>query len=107
MITLEKVLSPMNMLQACKRVKANKGSPGVDDMTVDEIEGHLRRHGASIYAHIREGKYIPFPVRRVDIPKPDGGTRMLGIPTVQDRVIAREHESGTVFLAKWNDCRSS
>ena len=68
MITLEKVLSPMNMLQACKRVKANKGSPGVDGMTVDEIEGHLRRHGASIYAHIREGKYIPFPVRRVDIP---------------------------------------
>ena len=87
MITLEKVLSPMNMLQACKRVKANKGSPGVDGMTVDEIEGHLRRHGASICAHIREGKYIPFPVRRVDIPKPDGGTRMLGIPTVQDRVI--------------------
>ena len=63
------------------------GSPGVDGMTVDEIEGHLRRHGASICAHIREGKYIPFPVRRVDIPKPDGGTRMLGIPTVQDRVI--------------------
>ena len=72
MITLEKVLSPMNMLQACKRVKANKGSPGVDGMTVDEIEGHLRRHGASICAHIREGKYIPFPVRRVDIPNVQG-----------------------------------
>ena len=87
MISLKKVLSPINMLEACKRVKANKGAPGVDGMTVDEIDAHLRKHGASIRAHIYEGKYIPSPVRRVDIPKPDGGTRMLGIPTVQDRVI--------------------
>ena len=75
------------MLLACKRVRANKGAPGVDGMTVDELEGHFRRHWASICAHIREGRYIPSPVKRVDIPKPDGGTRMLGIPTVQDRLI--------------------
>lgn len=56
-------------------------------MTVDELEGHFRRHWASICAHIREGRYILSPVKRVDIPKPDGGTRMLGIPTVQDRLI--------------------
>lgn len=56
-------------------------------MTVNEIREHLQKHGASICAHIREGCYIPAAVLRVDIPKPDGGTRMLGIPTVQDRVI--------------------
>ena len=87
MISLEKVLSAQNMLLACKRVRVNKGAPGVDGMTVDELEGHFRRHWASICAHIREGRYIPSPVKRVDIPKPDGGTRMLGIPTVQDRLI--------------------
>lgn len=87
MISLETVLSPQNMLNAQRRVVANKGEPGIDGMTVDQIESHLRRHGASICAHIREGRYIPMPVKRVDIPKPDGGTRMLGIPTVQDRVI--------------------
>ena len=87
MITLEEVLSPRNMLQACDRVITNKGAPGVDGMTVDQCSGHFAKHGASICAHIRQGTYIPFPVRRVDIPKPNGGTRMLGIPTVQDRVI--------------------
>lgn len=83
MISLEKVLSAQNMLLACKRVRVNKGAPGVDGMTVDELEGHFRRHWASICAHIREGRYIPSPVKRVDIPKPDGGTRMLGIPTLK------------------------
>ena len=56
-------------------------------MTVNEIRAHFEKHGASICAHIREGRYIPAAVKRVDIPKPNGGTRMLGIPTVQDRVI--------------------
>ena len=87
MLTLEQVLSPGNMLLACDRVIANKGAPGVDGMSVNEIREHLQKHGASICAHIREGCYIPAAVLRVDIPKPDGGTRMLGIPTVQDRVI--------------------
>ena len=75
------------MLIACDRVVANKGAPGIDGITVDEIGEHLRKHEASIYTHIREGRYVPAAVKRVDIPKPDGGTRMLGIPTVQDRVI--------------------
>ena len=87
MITLEKVLSPRNLLQAFDRVITNKGAPGVDGMTGDQCSGHFARHGASICAHIRQGTYIPFPVRRVDIPKPNGGTGMPGIPTVQDRVI--------------------
>lgn len=75
------------MQTACRRVIANKGAPGVDGMTVNEIRAHFEKHGASICAHIREGRYIPAAVKRVDIPKPNGGTRMLGIPTVQDRVI--------------------
>ena len=87
MITLDQVLSPTNVLRAIKQVVSNKGAPGVDGMTVDKYEGHHRRHWRSISAHIRAGTYIPAPVRRVDIPKPNGGTRMLGIPTVQDRVI--------------------
>lgn len=87
MITLEEVLSPENMQTACRRVIANKGAPGVDGMTVNEVRAHFEKHGASICAHIREGRYIPAAVKRVDIPKPNGGTRMLGIPTVQDRVI--------------------
>ena len=87
MITLEEVLSPENMREACRRVMANKGAAGVDGMTVRQLPAHFERHGASICAHIREGRYIPAAVMRVDIPKPNGGTRMLGIPTAQDRVI--------------------
>lgn len=87
MITLEEVLDPVNLLMARDRVMANKGAPGVDGMTFDKVHEHFQRHGESICEHIRQGRYIPSPVRRVDIPKPNGGTRMLGIPTVQDRVI--------------------
>ena len=87
MITLDQVLSGRNILRAIKQVVSNKGAPGIDGMTVDQYEAHHRRHWRSIAEHIRAGSYIPAPVRRVDIPKPNGGTRMLGIPTVQDRVI--------------------
>lgn len=87
MITLDQVLSGRNVLRAIKQVVSNKGAPGIDGMTVDQYEAHHRRHWRSIAEHIRAGSYIPAPVRRVDIPKPNGGTRMLGIPTVQDRVI--------------------
>ena len=70
-----------------KRVKANKGAPGVDGMTIDETLQWLREHNHELVDRIRRGKYTPKPVRRVEIPKPDGGVRKLGIPTVTDRTI--------------------
>ena len=84
---IDQILTWHNVKTAIDQVVSNKGAPGIDDMTVDDVELHIRRHWRSITTHIKEGTYIPSPVRRVDIPKPDGGTRMLGIPTVQDRVI--------------------
>lgn len=100
MIKLEEVLSPENMQTACRRVIANKGAPGVDGMTINEVRAHFEKHGASICAHIREGRYIPAAVKRVDIPKPSGGTRMLGIPTVQDRVIQQAIEQTQKYIAE-------
>jgi RNA-directed DNA polymerase len=84
---LERVLSKGNLNSAYERVKANKGSHGVDGMTVDELLSHLKRHGEELKQSIQRGEYQPQPVRRVEIPKPDGGMRLLGIPTVVDRVI--------------------
>lgn len=84
---LEKVLHRDNLNLAYKRVKKNGGSHGIDGMGVDELLPYLREHGESIRERIREGKYRPEPVRRVEIPKPDGGVRLLGIPTVLDRMI--------------------
>ncbi|QUH27177.1 group II intron reverse transcriptase/maturase [Serpentinicella alkaliphila] len=75
------------MLMAMKRVIANKGSHGVDGMRYDELRGFVVNHWLNIKTRLLEGKYIPSPVRRVEIPKPDGGTRLLGIPTVLDRMI--------------------
>jgi RNA-directed DNA polymerase len=73
--------------EAIRRVKANKGAPGVDGMTVDELDAHWQAHGARICQVLLAGEYIPRPVRRVTIPKPGGGERLLGIPTVQDRLV--------------------
>ena len=84
---LEEVLERSNMLLALKRVTSNKGSHGVDGMKTDELREHVRKHWSTIKAKILESKYNPSPVRRVEIPKPDGGIRLLGIPTVQDRLI--------------------
>lgn len=84
---LEQILSRDNMNSAYKRVKANKGSHGIDGMTVDELLQHLKEHGQELRQSLLEGRYTPQPVRRVEIPKPDGGKRLLGIPTVVDRVI--------------------
>ena len=84
---LEEILDQDNMNKAYKRVKSNKGKHGIDGMTVDELLPFLKRNGAQIKQAITEGKYSPKPVRRVEIPKPDGGVRLLGIPTVLDRVI--------------------
>ena len=84
---LEKVLSRDNLNKAYKRVKSNKGASGVDGMTVDEAHPWLKEHRNELLESIRNGKYKPSPVRRVEIPKDNGGVRKLGIPTVIDRVI--------------------
>ena len=84
---LEKILSKDNMNTAFKRVKGNKGASGIDDMTVDELLQYLKENGEQIKEDIRNGRYKPKAVRRVEIPKTDGSKRKLGIPTVVDRVI--------------------
>jgi RNA-directed DNA polymerase len=85
--TMEEVCERENLKKALKRVQANKGSPGVDGMTVGRLPGHLKKHWPAIREHLLAGTYEPCPVKRVEIPKPDGGVRKLGIPTVQDRFI--------------------
>lgn len=84
---LERILSRGNLNNAYKRVRANKGAPGIDGMTVEEALPWLREHREELLETIRQGKYKPQPVRRKEIPKPDGGVRKLGIPTVVDRII--------------------
>ena len=86
---LEKILDRGNLNRAFKRVKANKGAAGVDGMTVEETLSYLKEenHARELVERIKRGKYTPKPVRRVEIPKPDGGVRKLGIPTVTDRMI--------------------
>ena len=84
---LEKILSKDNMNTAYQRVCANKGAGGVDDVTVEELGDYIKENWESIREQIRRREYKPCPVRRVEIPKPDGGVRKLGIPTVMDRVI--------------------
>lgn len=84
----EEVLRRENLIKAHKRVVHNGGAPGADGMTVEELMPYCREHWSRIREEIRSGTYEPQPVRRVEIPKPDGrGTRMLGIPTVLDRLI--------------------
>ena len=84
---LEDVLERENMLEAMYRVIRNKGSHGIDGMKTDELREHVRKTWFTVKSKLLEGKYNPSPVRRVEIPKPDGGVRLLGIPTVQDRMI--------------------
>ena len=84
---LEDVLASDNLARAWKRVKANKGAPGIDGMTIEDFPAHARAPWPAVREQIRQGRYQPQAVRRVEIPKPDGGKRMLGIPTVMDRVI--------------------
>lgn len=84
---MEAIVEASNLEKAYKQVKRNKGSAGVDEMTVDELLDYLKLHGAKIKKQLLDGTYNPMPVRRVEIPKPDGGTRKLGIPTVLDRFI--------------------
>ena len=84
---MEEVCGRENLLQALRRVKSNKGSPGIDEMKVGELPGYLKQHWPAIRERLRSGTYRPQPVRRVEIPKPDGGVRKLGIPTVLDRFV--------------------
>jgi RNA-directed DNA polymerase len=84
---MEEVIERENLREALRRVKANKGSPGVDGMRVDELAGYLKEHWPAIRAQLLSGTYKPQPVKRVEIAKPGGGIRQLGIPTVLDRFI--------------------
>ena len=84
---MEELCSSENMDRALRKVIANKGAAGVDAMTVYALERHWKQHGPEIMSRLRSGTYRPAPVKRVEIPKPDGGVRKLGIPTVVDRLI--------------------
>lgn len=87
MSLIEEIMSYQNILEATKRVKSNKGAPGIDKMTVNEIERYIKEHYEEIKELVITKKYKPQSVRRVYIPKPNGKKRPLGIPTVVDRVI--------------------
>ena len=84
---MEEVCERENLLQAYKQVLSNKGSPGIDGMRVEDLEGYLQHHWQDIKEQLLSDKYRPQPVKRVEIPKPNGGVRKLGIPTVLDRFI--------------------
>ncbi len=84
---MEIILERENMRRALRQVRSNKGAPGVDGVTVDQLPSYLRRHWEEIKTALFAGTYEPLPVRRKEIPKPQGGVRLLGIPTTLDRLI--------------------
>ena len=84
---MEEVCERENCKQALRRVRANKGSPGVDGMSIHKLAGHLKQYWPAIREQLLSGAYKPQPVKRVEIPKPDGGMRQLGIPTALDRLV--------------------
>ena len=84
---MEQILSRENLIRALNRVVRNKGSHGVDGMPVQNLRAHVIEHWDTMKVELLSGTYQPQPVRRVEIPKPDGGVRLLGIPTVMDRLI--------------------
>src|ERR1700720_708257 len=84
---MEEVCNRENLVRAWKRVRQNKGGPGVDGMTINDAKDYLREHWPSIRSQLLAGTYQPRPVKRVEIPKPDGGVRKLGVPCVVDRLI--------------------
>src|SRR5246127_58100 len=97
---MEAVCERENLKAALQRVKANQGSPGVDGMTVIGIKDYLKQHWPAIREQLLSGTYEPKPVRRVEIAKPDGGVRKLGIPTVLDRFI--QQAVMQVLQRRWN-----
>jgi len=84
---MERVLDRENLFTALRKVRRNKGAPGIDGMTVEELPDYLKREWLEIRGTLSNGTYVPSPVKRVEIPKPGGGTRKLGIPTALDRFI--------------------
>ena len=84
---LEEVCERENLVRAWQRVRGNKGAPGIDGMTIEDAKSYLREHWPDIRSQLLNGTYRPQPVRRVEIPKPDGGVRKLGVPRVVDRLI--------------------
>ena len=105
---MEQVCERENCKQALARVKANKGSPGVDGMTVGDLPDHLKQHWPAIREQLLNGTYKPRPVKRVEIPKPDGGVRKLGIPTVSAYCTSYNtaSESPLLSLRILEDCRT-
>jgi RNA-directed DNA polymerase len=97
---MEEVCGRENCLRALRRVKANKGGPGIDGMKVGELSGYLKQHWPAIREQLLSGTYEPQAVRRVEIAKPDGGVRKLGIPTVLDRFI--QQAVMQVLQGKWD-----
>jgi RNA-directed DNA polymerase len=98
-LLMEEIVSRANMQKAYNRVVSNKGAAGVDQMSTGQLKGYLQTEWPRIKKELLEGQYQPQPVRKVEIPKPGGGTRMLGIPTVLDRLIqqAVHQELGPLF----------
>ena len=95
---MEQICHPDNMNQAYKKVKANKGASGVDGVTIEGTKNYVREHKEELIASLLDGSYQPNLVRGVQIPKPDGSNRQLGIPTVLDRVILLAlRENVTIF----------
>ena len=97
---MEEILDPENLKEALKRVKANKGSAGIDRMTIDQLPVYLKEHWPEIRVQVLSGTYKPQPVLRVEIPKPDGGIRKLGIPVVADRFL--QQAVMQVLQRKWD-----
>lgn len=97
---MESICERSNMRRAIRRVIKNKGAPGVDGMTVREINRYYQKHRDKIEKALLEGNYIPLPVLQTEIPKPDGGVRLLGIPVVLDRVI--QQATAQVLTSIWD-----
>ena len=98
--SMEAIVERDNLRKALAQVRRNKGAPGIDGITVDDLAAHLKDHWPTIKAQLLEGVYQPLPVRRVEIPKASGGTRPLGIPTVLDRFI--QQAALQVLQADWD-----
>ena len=98
--SMESVVERNNMRRALEQVQRNKGAPGADGMTVDKLASHLKEHWPAIRVQLLDGTYQPQPVRRVEIPKATGGTRLLGIPCVLDRLV--QQAALQVLQAEWD-----